>query len=292
MFTQDYNPMATQARSLLSELLEDSRLYRSGPDYQEMLDFVVRLRNFAPFNAFILHIQKPGLRFAASRKDWHNRFQRTVRPGARPLLILWPFAPLALVYDVEDTEGDPLPNDVTEAFRAVGNLTEYRISRLLELLNRQGIETQQIEFGDGLAGNIAKPGNTLEVVKRIPKTKEKKDNKEKPHYRIRLNKTHNPNIRFATLIHELAHLYLGHLGEDDYLKIPDRSGLTHDYKELEAESVCYMICLRNGVAPDSDRYLAAYVHQDLIVEHFDLYSLLKSAGQIETVLELAAHSCF
>lgn len=248
--------------------------------------------NFAPFNAFVLHIQKPGLRFAASRRDWYNRFNRSVKLGARPLLILWPFAPLALVYDVEDTEGPTLPNDVAEAFRAIGDMTEHRIQRFLELLNRQGIETQQIEFGDGLAGSIGKPGNTMEVIKRIRKTKEKKETKEKPHYRIRLNKAHDSNIRFATLIHELAHLYLGHLGEDDYLKIPDRSRLTHDYKELEAESVCYMICRRTGVEPDSNRYLAGYVRQDMTIDHFDLYALLKSAGQIETVLDLAAHSNF
>lgn len=129
MFTQDYNSMAPHARSLLSELSEDSRLYRSGQDYQQMLDFLVRLRNFAP---------------------------------------------LALVYDIKDTEGGPLPHDVAEVFRAIGNMTEHRILRFLELLNRQGIEIQQIEFGDGQAGSISKPGNAMEIIKRIPKTKEKR----------------------------------------------------------------------------------------------------------------------
>ena len=57
MPTQNYDSMVPLTRSLLSELLEDSKLYKSGQDYQEMLDFVVRLRNFVPFNAFILHIQ-------------------------------------------------------------------------------------------------------------------------------------------------------------------------------------------------------------------------------------------
>ncbi len=35
-------------RSLLDQLLDDSRLYRKGSDYHALLDFVVRLRSFAP----------------------------------------------------------------------------------------------------------------------------------------------------------------------------------------------------------------------------------------------------
>src|SRR2546425_3442962 len=93
------------ARSLLDQLLTDSRLYTQSKDYKELLDFVVRLRNFAPFNAMLLQVQKPGLTYAASAADWRTRFGRKPKEGARPLLILWPFAPVALVYDVMDTEG-------------------------------------------------------------------------------------------------------------------------------------------------------------------------------------------
>ena len=91
-----------QARSLLDQLLEDSRLYKSSEDYLKLLEFIARMRNFAPFNALLLQIQKPGLQFAASRHDWRERFQADVREDARPLLILWPFGPVALVYDVID----------------------------------------------------------------------------------------------------------------------------------------------------------------------------------------------
>src|SRR3989441_4342085 len=93
------------ARSLLDQLLADSRLYTQSKDYKDLLDFVVRLRNFAPFNAMLLQVQKPGLSYAASAHDWRERFGRWPKEGARPLLILWPFAPVALVYDVMDTEG-------------------------------------------------------------------------------------------------------------------------------------------------------------------------------------------
>jgi hypothetical protein len=52
-------------RGLLDTLLTQSRLYYTSADYMALLDFVVRLRNFAPFNAMLLHIQKPGIRYAA-----------------------------------------------------------------------------------------------------------------------------------------------------------------------------------------------------------------------------------
>ena len=71
------------ARSLLDQLLADSRLYTKSADYRALLDFVVRLRNFAPFNAMLLQLQKPGLSQAASAPDWRVRFGRTVKEGAR-----------------------------------------------------------------------------------------------------------------------------------------------------------------------------------------------------------------
>ena len=93
----------TAARSLLGRLISDSRLYTRSEDYYQLLQFVIRLRNFAPFNAMLLQVQKPGLSYAASALDWRERFGRFPKRGARPLLILWPFGPVALVYQTCST---------------------------------------------------------------------------------------------------------------------------------------------------------------------------------------------
>jgi predicted RNase H-like HicB family nuclease len=87
-------------RSLLDQLLADSRLDTQSQDYKDLLVFVVRLRNFAAFNAMLLRVQKPGLSYATSGRDWHERFGRRPRAGSRLLLILWSFGPIALAYDV------------------------------------------------------------------------------------------------------------------------------------------------------------------------------------------------
>jgi hypothetical protein len=125
-------------RSLLDQLLEDSRLYTGSAEYKALLDFVVRLRNFAPFNAMLLQVQKPGLTYAASARDWRDRFGRTPKEGVRPLLILWPFGPVALVYDVLDTEGDELPEDVASFF-AQGPIDQARLVWFTTRLGRRGI---------------------------------------------------------------------------------------------------------------------------------------------------------
>jgi hypothetical protein len=271
---------AAQAeRTLLAALLEDSRLYHTSRDYLDLLEFVSRLRNFAPFNAMLLRIQKPGLTYAASAWDWKTRFDRTVKEGARPLLILWPFGPVALVYDVLDTEGKPLPADVAETFHATGAVTQETIERFFRLLSRRGIDAKHLQSGDAHAG-------TIRVIERSA-VKGKRGK-----YKIRINSTHALNVQFVTLAHELGHLFLGHLGSDKYLKIGERPPMTTAQKELEAESLAYLVCKRHGVRSKSESYLAGYVNKNTTVGTLDLDAILKAAGQVETLLGIAAETLF
>jgi len=134
------------ARTLLDQLLTDSRLYTQSKDYKELLDFVVRLRNFAPFNAMLLHVQKPGLSYAALERDWRDRFSRTIKEGARPLVILWPFGPVAFVYDVLNTQGKPLPEDVSP-FIAHGLIDAKQLTSFIPRLKRKNIEWCWLDAG-------------------------------------------------------------------------------------------------------------------------------------------------
>jgi hypothetical protein len=261
---------------MLDQLLEDSRLYRRGSEYQNLLDFVVRLRNFAPFNALLLQIQKPGLHHAASAHDWLATFNRTVKQGARPLLILWPFGPVALVYDLMDTDGDQVPLGVT-AFYASGKMDQASITKFERSLLKKGIMCTKIDAGDRNAGSIVISSRPI-------------NRSERSTYELTLNKNHDANVQFSTLAHELAHLFLGHLGPDHHLHVPARPSLAHSQLELEAESTAYIVCARNGVECKSQSYLAAYVKQDTTLEQIDLYQVMRAAGQIENVLRLAAHA--
>lgn len=271
------------ARSLLDQLLEDSRLYYSSTDYKQLLDFVVKLRNFAPFNAMLLHIQKPGISYAASATDWRERFNRYPKRDARPLLILWPFAPVVLVYDLIDTEGEPLPEDA-RFIQVRGEITGNCMGRFLVLMERKGIKHYYFDAGDGIAGSI-------QMTKSPPaKTDKKSKSTKKSEYLIRINRNHSPSEQFSTLAHELGHLYLGHLGPDERLGISRRPKLTHAQEELEAESFAYLTCSRNGVECKSQTYLANYVRDNKHVDDLDIYQIVRGVGQMEALLGLTAHT--
>lgn len=263
------------ARSLLDQLLEDSRLYKSSKDYFELLEFIRRLRNFAPFNAMLLHVQKPGLTYAASAYDWKSRFLRYPKENARPLLILWPFGPVALVYDVQDTEGKELPRDV-DSFFARGAITSDQIPELIEKMARRNIACAYFDGGDAKAGSIR-------VVKRATE-------QEGGSYSMQVSRNHPAPVQFVTIAHELAHLFLGHLGPDKKLNIPERPRPDHAQEELEAESVAFLVCGRNGVESKSETYLSNFVETNTTVEKLDLYQVMRVAGQIESLLGLSSHT--
>jgi hypothetical protein len=271
---------AETTRALLDQLLTDSRLYRTGDDYKKLLEFVVRLRNVAPFNAMLLQLQKPGLRFAASAFEWGSRFNRTIKEGARPLLILWPFGPVATVYDVQDTEGDQLPADVN-CFVARGQIDMATLAGFTKKLASKNIQWEEFDGGDAKAGWI-----------RVVRHADPNNEKDRALYRMLVNRNHPLAVRFVTLAHELGHLFLGHLGPDKSLNIPKRHPLAHSEQELEAESVAYIVAERNGVQSKSETYLAHFVKHATSIDDLDLYQIMRAAGQVETILGLISHTRF
>lgn len=270
---------ASQIRSQLDQLIEDARLYRQGPEYQELLDFVSRMQTFAPFNAMLLHLQKPGLSYAATARHWLKEFGRSPKDAARPLLIMQPFGPVALVYDVQDTEGFPLP-DSASAFTATGEISATEIHSLLSLIFTLHVSCTMVDAGDNHAGSIR--------VTRWP------TNKEAGHYSLNLNRNHAPAVQFGTLVHELAHLCLGHLGADTKQEIPERRAVPHPQRELEAESVSYLVSKRRGLEPNSIPYLSQFFRGAEPPSMPDTYQVMRVAGRIERLVEPrlsgAAHS--
>lgn len=256
-------------RALIEQLI--ARLYDSSDAIHELFAFTIRLREFAPFNAMLLHIQKPGLTHAATAQDWSQRFGRVPKRGARPLLILRIKGPVDFVFDILDTEGRDVPVDAF-VFPTFGNLTDNRLAEFLRALKKERIDLVALDAGDGQAGWI-----------RLLAMSNAKTRKNL--YRLAINRNHPPSTRFVTVAHELAHLFLGHLGADNGRRVPDRSEIPHALKEVEAEMAAYLVAMRNGLQPKSESYLAHYkgAFGDL-----NLYAVTRAANAIETAMGISA----
>ena len=261
-----------QDRALIEQLIAATRLYETSEAVAELLAFTAKLRAFAPFNAMLLHIQKPGLTHAASARDWWTRFRRVPKRGARPLLVLRAMGPVDFVFDVLDTTGDKLPAGAF-AFPTFGAISEARLAEMLHCVARERIEVESFDGGDGSAGWIARVGLS-------PRPK------GKHLYRLAYNRNHPPTTRFVTIAHELAHLFLGHLGADNGRGVSDRSDRDHALREIEAETAAYLVAKRNGVSPRSESYLSAFKGS---FSQLDLYAVMRAANAAETAMGIGAH---
>ena len=85
-----------EAVSTIDSLLQASRNYRQSTDFQEMIGFMGRFRDYAPYNNMLVRIQNPACSFYATASDWQKRFGRMLIEDARPMLILAPMHPVML----------------------------------------------------------------------------------------------------------------------------------------------------------------------------------------------------
>lgn len=273
------------ARRALDELFSLARQYKSGKSYMELIDFVSRFRFYSPFNAMLIHIQMPGATFVAPPHRWQREYHRDIKAGSRPIVILQPMGPVMFVFDVSDTEpqaGAPvLPLEVVNPFEVRQGYIRGELTKTIESAKRDGISVIERDAGSQSAGEIGitNPGRQLSVQ---VKNKPTPEHQWVPlRYELLLNSKLSAEAKYATLVHELGHLYCGHLGTANEKWWPDRRGLARDICEFEAESVCYLVCSRLGIDNPSDKYLSGYLNKHGETPAISLDCVMKSAGLIE-----------
>jgi hypothetical protein len=276
---------AEQAAGSLNELFIQTQRYRSGREFHDLLKFVRRFRSYALFNCMLLHIQRPGSTFVAPASRWRTQYGRAITPGQAPLVILQPMGPVMFVFDVAQTtplaNAPELPLDVEAPFAVTGAQAGAMWFWTVENGKRDGVRTSKQPTGSQAAGSIREFSGraSQRVTKRLRPTPEFLDISVR--YDVYVSANLNVSASFATIIHELAHLYLGHLGTPNEKWWPDRRRESHVIREFEAEAVAWLVCSRNGIRPSSERYLATLIGSDNPIPEIDLDLVLKTARAIE-----------
>lgn len=253
-----------QEKSTLDGLFRKSILYRNSKAFKEALAFSAKFRDYAPYNNLLVRVQNPSCSYYATARDWEAIFKRQVKEDANPMLILAPMHPVMLVYDLDQTEGEDVPEHLKNFAKATGEFDPIRLYRTLDNAKRMCILVQTKQLSTTHGGF---------VTTRLYDTAEYK-------MRIVLHDKLTKVESYAVLCHEIGHILLGHLGTDEDHWWPCRIGLTHDAIEVEAESISYMVAARLGLETSSDAYLAGYTKDSKIPEGVSLDLIAKVAGRI------------
>jgi hypothetical protein len=254
--------------STVDALLYQSAVLRTTDAYKSTIDFMAKFRRYSPYNNMLVRVQNPSCSYFATAADWKNRFERSLKNDARPLLILAPMHPVMLVYELDATTGEKLPDLVAEFAQFKGDWNPKWLENLLENASRYRI---QVEFKilSSTHGGFA--------------TKHRATGSWK--MRIAVHDGLDEPSRFGVLCHELGHVLLGHLGSDLDRWWPARSSLNDTAVEIEAESVAYIVTSRFGLSGSSAGYVAMLGHSGNLPPSVSLDTTAKVAGLLERMAQ-------
>lgn len=229
------------AQASIDALLSSTDRYASGKSYRELLRFVGALPSYKPFNRMLVHLQDPGAVYVATAARWRNVFGRGIKPNAQPLVVLQPQGPVMIVFDVHHTEPvvedpRPVPASATDplaiSYRSLDEGIERRIRVATNNAVRDGIRITFVDQG-GHSGGSTKLRRDSGIAIRRPLARpgKKTEPQEEVYpllYDVIVNSTLDRQDQYATLVHELAHIYCGRLGSPNVDYWPDRKDSSHE----------------------------------------------------------------
>ena len=223
-------PSAARRSELLDSLTKGVARLVSSEQWQRHLEIQARFHHYSANNVVLIAGQFPEATQVAGFRAW-RKLGRQVKRGEKAIWILAPviiregdddrlrgFRPVP-VFDVSQTEGEPLPAICTPL---VGDDDHGLFARLVRVAGSLGYTVVRTPIEGSTHGDCS-------FVER----------------RIRIEARNDRRQQVKTLAHEVTHALL-HEG------VTDRGRA-----ELEAESVAYVVCRQWGI--DSGTYSFGYV---------------------------------
>jgi hypothetical protein len=174
-------------------------------------------------------------------------------------------------YDLSDTTGAEVEDSVLEQmFGTAHSMKEGLFERLCRRAAKEdNVEVAVVSFG------LVKAGDA----RVLSASQSDKGKTQKPRWLVRIASHLNEAAKLMTLVHELAHVYVGHLGGNGR-KWAARQVARHDVREFEAEAVSFVVGRRLGIHTGSADYLRKMMTADTI-QHVSIAAVARAAGRIE-----------
>lgn len=258
----------------IDELLHRSWKHKGSKEFYKFFNFIAGFHHYSRFNTMLVYLQNEAVTFFGGVSFWKKKFNRTIKEDARPYVILAPMAPVMMVYDIMETEGELSPQEFLEKglgrnpFEVKGKINPEIFENAVLVAKSYGIKVIHKEQSYFKGGHITTiMSGKLEIV---------------------LNENSSLEAKSTVLIHELAHLFLGHTGHkeirqassDKTIKLLQRK-ITRSAEELEAETVSFLISKKLGLETRAAEYIATYIKSQDDLIKFSYESVIKMADKIE-----------
>ena len=229
--------------------------------YKQFLNVMAKFPRYSVNNTMLIMMQRPDAQLCQSFTGW-KQMGRYVKKGERGISILAP-APYKIEREqtklddkgrpVFDADGEPVKEKVEVTIRA------FKVVKTFDLAQTDGKELPTIGPNE-LVGSIdgyPKLLQALQEISPVPVSFELIDGGAKGYYNLE-----NKSIviqdgmsevqTIKTLLHEMAHQKL-----HDKDTVPEAKDITRNGKEVEAESVAYVVCQHYGI--NTSDYSFSYV---------------------------------
>lgn len=241
-------------------------------DWQAFLRFTRSFHHYSPTNRMLIFAQCPEATHVAGYRDWQAR-GRQVRKGEHGLRILAPLVGKdpedeskrrvygfreVSVFDVSQTDGDPLPENPAPYSRLTGEA--------------QGWDAL-VAYVEANGGKVTVTDAMLAEGDTNTRTRE-----------VRVQPAEQAHM-VAVLAHECGHLTV-HVNDDDTREYVECRG----DMEVEAESIAYIVCDRLGLdtSTTSTAYMAGWASSKTATEvRQGLDRIVKGADAILDHLDAA-----
>jgi hypothetical protein len=260
----------------VNELFRRAINLKNTGQFAKLWYFLAKMRHYSIYNTSLVYAQNDGVTFFGSAAYWKKNFQRTINEDARVYIMIAPMHPVLYAYDVYDTSGVLTPDEFVRQgvgfetldkdklfnkeifYRALNNVKGWGIPVI--------IKPQYIAKGGHITTIFA---GKLEIV---------------------INERRELIEQFQVLIHELAHLLLGHTRHGILVHHINNQKNTllnrkvsRELQELEAETVNYLISTRLGLNTMSAEYLSGYIKNEEMLKKFNYDLVIKTANKVETL---------
>lgn len=241
------------AVEVLTQAKNEIRRVFDSENYKECLQVMGKFHNYSIRNIMLIKAERPDATYVAGYQAWKKEFGRHVKKGEKGIpIIAWaptsryteetvknengkeetklvkttvPNYRVVYVYDVSQTDGDPLPK-LTE--RLIGDMENYDVLfQSIKDISPYQIHVKEIS---GEASGYCSPGDK-EIV-------------------IREGMSQRHTIK--TAIHEVAHAYM-HTDKG----VLEKAGLEKNTIEVEAEATAFVVCEHFGM--DTSSYSFPYI---------------------------------